>query len=490
MIDAIASFSSPSISVLVADIASRHSLRRGSGRWSGPCPKCGGSARSDKFVIKEDGGFKCYACDFKGDIVTWLREMEGKSCAEAHEIAGLPCLSHTCAVRGTCRFGDGSGRRLAPSRRSVAPPQAQAQSLPVCSGSSPLPQWRDWAEELLAKAEWRLRQHPDVLGWLAARGIDEDAAARFRLGWLAHDSRVKRHMLGLAPRNGKDTLWLPEGLVIPTLDDEQRVNRLRIRRPDASRERFLPDLKYVWLEGSGTLPMTIRPERRSRGVMIVEAELDAMAVAAAHERVTAIAIGSVSAGVPASLCRELEQAPTILITLDADHGRDGRPGPGPEAVKKWLGSWRQARFWPVPKGKDPGDYARAGFALRPWIESGLVPELPPSVAHEPVLSPGSTSEGGTGRDSSPADAALPAIEPVHRIVTLVDGREIYVTDDRGTWEKLTAAGKIVFSENGLKRIQLACGAMTDEERTALAMQVVDLKETFAGAYVRHGEVLA
>ena len=141
MIDAIASFSSPSMSVLVADIAFRHSLRRGSGRWSGPCPKCGGSARSDKFVIKEDGGFKCYACDFKGDIVTWLREMEGKSCAEAHEIAGLPCLSHTCAVRGTCRFGDGSGRRSVPSRRSVAPPQTQVHSLPVCSGTSPLPQW-------------------------------------------------------------------------------------------------------------------------------------------------------------------------------------------------------------------------------------------------------------------------------------------------------------------------------------------------------------
>ena len=103
---------------LLTEIADTYGLKRrgNSTRYVGPCPKCGGSKGSDKFVIKDDGGFKCYSCSFKGDIITWLREMDGKSCAEAHEITGLPCRSAPCPVRGICRLGDGSGR---PARNRI-----------------------------------------------------------------------------------------------------------------------------------------------------------------------------------------------------------------------------------------------------------------------------------------------------------------------------------------------------------------------------------
>jgi hypothetical protein len=80
---------------------------------------------------------------------------------------------------------------------------------------------------------------------------------------------------------------------------------------------------------------------------------------------------------------------------------------------------------------------------------------------------------------------------VHHIVTLIDGREFHITNDKSLWSRLTLEGKIAFSENELKRLQLACGAMTDAERARMALLAVDIKETFTGSYIkRGGEVVA
>ena len=447
------------ISTILTEIAAKYGLKRrgNSSRYVGPCPKCDGSDRSDKFVIMSDGGFKCWGCTFKGDIITWLREMEGMSCPEAHEAAGTTCRAEACQVRGTCRMGDGSGKRPPRARQSVAPqPQEKAAALPVSESKTPAEIWQAWAAALVDKAAAQLQQQPDVLGWLAARGIDAAAVIRFRLGWLGHQRKVDRRSIGLQVKDGKAELWIPDGLVIPIFTGTGEIHRLRIRRPDTSREKFLPDLKYVWIEGSGTMPLVIRPQGRSRGAVVVEAELDAMAVAAAHEQVTAIAIGSVSAGLPQQLSDEVASLPTILVTLDADPGKNGKPGPGPAAVKKWLGKYRQARFWPVPAGKDPGDYAKTGGSLRPWLESGLIPEVKPAVkppCHDQPFIPGSSSTGGEGEESLPVGAQAwpePKTGLVHYIVTLLDGREFHVTNDKSLWSRLTLEGQVAFSENELK----------------------------------------
>ena len=503
------------IDTILTEIAAKYGLKRrgNSRRYVGPCPKCGGSSGSDKFVIKHDGGFKCYACDFKGDIITWLRQMDGMSCPEAHEAAGQDCRVYNCQVRGTCRCGDGSGKRPAKVGRSVEPqPQEKAASLPVSEGRTPQQVWQHWALAMVDMSASRLQQQPEVLSWLAARGIDAAAVIRFRLGWLNHQQNVSRFPIGLDRiKNGKSTVWIPDGLVIPTFAASGEIHRLRIRRPDASRAKFLPDLKYVFIEGSGTMPLVIRSEAGQgggRGTVIVEAELDAMAVAAAHDQITAIAIGTVSAGLPSHLNEEMEKTATILVTLDADPGKNGKPGPGPAAVKRWLDRWRQARFWPVPQGKDPGDYAKTGRPLRPWIESGLIPEIKPTITHDHAFIPGSSSTGGKGEESSsipavfkndneknnnedlPEPAAVAGNDVVYRIITLIDGRELHVTNNKPLWERLTAEGKIAFSENELKRLQLACGAMTEKERTIMALLSVDIKETFAGAYIKRGELVA
>lgn len=491
MINQISTFSSPALFSFLQGAAQRQQWRRGSGRYVGQCPKCGGSARTNRFVMQDDGGFKCYSCGFKGDIITWLREVEGKTCGEAHDTLGVECRAASCAKRDTCRQSGQQAKRPRAQRQALQPrhPSASA-TIPAGTIKSPEQLWQSWATETVEKAVLALQAQPSVLAYLKGRGISESAVRRFRLGYMPHDRQVYRRDLGLGDKDGKDKLWIPGGLLIPIFDESGQIHRLRVRRTKEAMERFLPDRKYVWIEGSGSAPLVIPPLVADipRGAVIVEAELDAMAVADAHHHVLVIALGTVQGGVPESLRRELELIPAILVALDADTGREGA---GPKAVKAWLRTFRQARFWPVPEAKDAGDYAKAGGDLTQWVEVGLpqqvftkkVDEKP----HDSAFCPDS-SQRGDGEDKHQVkDVASGTTE---RVIALHDGREIYIVDNEADWHRLTDMGLVVFSENELSRLQQACATMDDATRRSFVLQVVDTKEVFTGSWVRDGRQMA
>jgi len=474
---------------ILTDIAQRFDLARKTGKWVGPCPKCGGSATSDKFNLRDDGGFKCYACDFKGDIITWLREMDGKSCPEAHEAANLECRSvSSCPAAGSCRLGNGTGatRRPARSARTVTPPiAAKEKALSVAKTDQPEEAWLRWANNLVAPAAAELQKQKAVLTWLADRGIDGAAVVRFGLGWQAKNGNVVRASIGLPIEDGKETLWIPVGLMIWIHNQDGSIHRLRIRRPSWAREKFLPKRKYEWIKGSGKAPMVIRPKGQSRGVVVVEAELDAMAVAAAHQEVTVVALGTVVTPLTTEIKAEIDASPVILLALDADPGKDGKPGAGPAAIAAWRHEFRQAKFWPVPAGKDPGDYVKTHSGnLHAWVEAGLIPQIkaPAAPAHDAMSSPVGSPMGGEGVDNT----ATPAAASDYQIVTLTDGREIHVVADEALWKKLAAQGKLVFSENEMKRLQVAMAGASEDERQGMINAVLDVKAVFSGAYIRRG----
>jgi len=495
---------------LAEKFAERFELRRGNGRWAGRCPRCGGSAQSTRFVLHEDGGFKCYGgCDYRGDIITLLRDHDQLCCPDAHDAAGLPCRATTCPVRGTCRLGDGSGRDGTRRHRTslTVPRQAPGKTLPRGTGKGPVAgRWTVWAMSLVDQAHQELLARPEELAWLAARGIDREAVERFALGWLRHDAKVGRADLGLGPRpDGKTTLWLPGGLLIPTWSTDGLLHRLRVRRTPESRARFLPELKYVWLDGSGNEPLLIPPSSgRSRGVVVVEAELDAMACAAAHPDVTALALGSVNSPITPGAAAVLTAAPRILVALDA--GQAGLADPGQAVSRLWLRQYRQAEYWPVPREKDPGDLARAGGNLHQWLESGLAPAVSPVIMaadHESGLCPVSITKGegadkeremilrapaeqSTAVSATPGNAANDAV--MH--LSLTDGRKISVVRERAQWNAaLAAGGTLVFSANELERIKAAQSACVDAA-PGMAKTILDgvmmVKEVFPGSYVRYG----
>jgi hypothetical protein len=70
----------------------------------------------------------------------------------------------------------------------------------------------------------------------------------------------------------------------------------------------------------------------------------------------------------------LQEAVRLLIALDV--GDDTLAGG--KASRWWLDHFPQAKRWPVPMGKDPGEAFAKGVDIREWIRAGL----PPAVTME------------------------------------------------------------------------------------------------------------
>jgi len=141
--------------------------------------------------------------------------------------------------------------------------------------------------------------------------------------------------------------------------------RLRVRRSDEDAAAWGD--KYMVVEGSA-MPALLAGED-PRAVVVVEAELDALAVAfAAGDLVTACAVLTNAGRPDAAAHALLSRALRILVALDFDEA-------GARGWSWWKATYPQARRWPVPEGKDPGDAVRLGCDLREWILAGLPPAL-------------------------------------------------------------------------------------------------------------------
>jgi hypothetical protein len=156
--------------------------------------------------------------------------------------------------------------------------------------TAPADLWQQKAEKFIFGAQASLLKNTDVL---SERGISAAAAVTFRLGWNPgeedQDIYRARKSWGLQEILKEDgrpkALWIPRGLVIPCLIDNV-IHRVRIRRPEGKP-------RYYVLPGSSMATMFIGPERRA--FVIVESELDAIAVASCQGMAGAVAMGSVSA---------------------------------------------------------------------------------------------------------------------------------------------------------------------------------------------------
>jgi len=212
-----------------------------------------------------------------------------------------------------------------------------------------------------------------VLKYLESRGLDIKAVKAFRLGWFAGEKGKKcqfrpRTAWGLSKikseKTGRDKmLWIPRGIIIPAFKSG-RVYRIRIRRPKA--DIINTDYaKYYIVPGSGMEAMTLHPEKKT--ITIVEAELDGMLVARYAGSVTGVvALGAAQIKPGSSVYYHLKKAIRILVALDYDKA-------GQTAWKWWAENFSNAKLWPVPDGKDPGEAFEKGVDIKEWVRSGLPP---------------------------------------------------------------------------------------------------------------------
>ncbi|MBE7413857.1 MAG: DNA primase [Deltaproteobacteria bacterium] len=336
-----------------------------------PCPFCGGNDRFRIWPEKGDyGAFWCRQCQAKGDAIKLLMEAPSLKLS----------FKEACDRLGKALTGGGRRRGGTPR----APAQRKAEFTPRQT-SAPADLWQAKAAAFVETSHQVLLKTPDQLAWLAERGITVETARRFRLGWNAKKRYGKRAEWGVEPETGidektgevktLDLLVLHRGLVIPYIADG-RMMSIRIRRPEEGL-----DNRYHAVKGSSTAPMMIRsvnPAVRGAGAwIVVESRLDAILIAQdAGDIVNAAAIDSVSTKPDEELTCELKKSLHILDAVDFDTA-------GGKASPWWTEHFPQAERWPVPRGKDPGDFKKDhGGDIRAWIVAGLPPGLRPVPSKE------------------------------------------------------------------------------------------------------------
>lgn len=412
------------LTMTLLDLAQQHvTLRKVGSEWHGACPACGagksGLDKTDRFSVKPDDRFFCRTCTPSGgDAIEFLKKFEGKSCPEAHAVLGLECQSTTCPVLDKCSKGHGKARKRDDRQRQTPQPKADGPTWAPAAATEPVKLWRANAAVLVEWAHKRLLQDAEQLAWLAARGLPIDAVRKYTLGWWPETKFRPLGEWGLPEEKNPATarprkLWIPRGLIIPTLRDGQ-VDRIRIRRhaDDLGDGRG----KYVALKGSSDDVPVYGAGRRA--FVVVESDLDGLLVDwLAGDLVGAIPLASCSVKPRSRAAQVLQPALAILVAHDFEPRQNETTGkyenPGGHGALWWKRTFRQSRRWPVPAGKDPGEYFQDhGGDIRAWILQGLPPGLrilsarPADAPVPPVTDSPAAPEVDRGADPNDSASAF------------------------------------------------------------------------------------
>jgi DNA primase len=321
------------------------------GEYAGACPfGCGGVDRFRVWPNHNGGRYWCRGCGAHGDAISYLR-FRGVSFKKACQLLGK---------------NPRPAAALPPAAASASPAQSRKELTAVIDSA----RWSEQAanfQETFVDCLWS-EQGESARAFLSGRGLNDSTIKAAGIGYNILDRFPNRSDFGLPEElneNGNQKkVWIPKGVVIPKIIDNQIV-RLRVRRMEAN-----VDPKYVLAAGSDTSPLVF-PDRARRlaAVVIVESELDAALIAQqAGDLVTVVAMGSAQLKPDQKTEQLLNNAEIILVALDADDA-------GAKAAHKyWLPTYPNAKRWPVSVGKDASDAYQQGLDIRCWIEAGLTYE--------------------------------------------------------------------------------------------------------------------
>ena len=439
--------------------------RKSGSRYTGPCPFCGGSGHTTRFVTKEgsDTG-KCFSCGRGVTSVRLLMEMEGLKCKDAHATLGRSCDNTACPVWDNCQGTP--ARRRSSSETVTVPRERRRDSFIPSPATTPPELWRQKAEALIQWAHQQLLTNPGQLAYLASRGLDRVAVERYRLGWIPENLYRERTAWGLPvelnEKGQPKKLWIPRGHTIPSVNLQSTINRVRIRRTnadlDADRQRN-PDrepLRYYAIPGSGN-DIAVIGNPAAKAVVVVESDLDALLLHhLAGDFCAVIPLTTVTATPKEAAAVTLAGAAVILVALDADLAGTAR-------WPWWHEHYPQAEQLIVPAGKDPGEAFSRGVDLRKWVLDALPISCHPARVAKPK------------NIQSPAPVA--DIVCAHKRITTATGRSVYETTDRATYADLVAQGAAVFTPRELAMV----GSIGLSHQQAEIF--VDVKEIFPGCWV-------
>lgn len=413
------------LDLLIAEViqARKASTSKG-GEYHSACPGCGGNDRFHVWPMQNagTGSYWCRGCEKTGDNVQFLRDFKMMSFEDACRQAEREDLlaADPAAAR---KYSRAAKPLSVPKPAELFPWQPNSYDLPPMT-------WMEQAEKMVEHCHQALLDKKSELAYLEKRGIPRAAVIKHRLGWHEGPKGTGHRYSSYAkwgldvPVNEKTgktkPLWIPRGIVIPCII-AGTVVRIRIRRPKEDVTHF--GNKYHIFPGSSMRTMVLN--RSAKAFVIVEAELDAIAVDhAAGDLVGSVPVMTVE-GKPDDIAAPILMK-SLCILNSLDIGDTGGGAKAAARAREWWRRFDQCELWPAPAGKDPGEAAEKGEDLRLWVLAGL-----PPVFHLGVGADHSGQSFSSGLSGEGADISV-----------LANGEEV-VDGDQGVLEipaAETAAG--------------------------------------------------
>lgn len=318
------------------------------GEYKSPCPVCGGD---DRFIVwpnykqnKCYGRYWCRSCHTQGDSIKFCQEFLRMSYPESFT-----------RVNG-----------VEPEKTQIntfIPEKATIYSnLKV---NAPSTEWQTQAKAFVQWANKNLLHNPKILESLSHRGIPLEAVKRYYIGWCDKDYQRPRVLWGLPEMDNKP-LYLPMGIVIPSIEPDGSVSRIKIRRHNWSKRDDCP--RYQAIPGSMN-GLIIIGDSNKKVMVVVESELDAYATHfAAGDFVCVVAVGSNIKNPDNVTDRIAKNKEVILICHDNDD-------PGQAMLDKWQNLYKHAKGYPTPRGKDIGEAIEQNLHIRKWLIDALPEKL-------------------------------------------------------------------------------------------------------------------
>lgn len=386
------------------------------GEYHGSCPSCarrngdaGGDDRLCGWPNHPDSDCGKAWCRVCGDVfngIDYLRSYRGMSLREA------------CTKLGVRRdFSADSCRQRPEVCHKWQPSRAK----------TPSAKWIAQAEQLLRhgrKTMFETEVGEAALDKLATtRLLKRKTVEAARLGLLRRDQYIPKSHWGIVvdPDKTKRDLWIPAGLLIPVMHNDEPTSLQVRRRPESTP-------RYVKISGSGNRCMWMgSSDAATSAVVVVESALDAILLwQELPGDIAVVALGSVSIRPDAETAAKLAAVPLVLVALDGDDAGAA------QAIQWWERNLPNTSRLAYPArygAKDPTELAIAAGStevLRVWVQTGI------SIAqsrHLPVAM-GSSTHGVTA-----AQEAAP-VQPERRtpikVGTSLDMRVTVIEDAAGT----------------------------------------------------------